>query len=357
MKSFRKYFSHHFKESLMRTLVMTVLAALLAFTFATFSKVLRYNYQPYGYAEPFDLVVSVSGSVSVLGIVAAILSTVIPILELVGFKNRRNMDSLLALPISRTKMALAHYLNGIVELIFANGLCFALVAIKMIPLADVYSIPSLLLYYVLLMLGSLAVYSVFFFVFMQGNTVADGVIFMTLYSLIGMLVVGTIEALDDMHGASDMQFSYWSPFSPIVFVTNIFERFITPSVKYDGSIGPSALIRTEPIKLDWKELNTFYLVLWCVIGAASVIGYLFFFSKQRTERIGGISSSPFGYMTLIPLCALCFILIGVSGIAGVLVLIATVVGYIIYRRSVRLKLPDLICIGVIAFLIFSGIKI
>jgi hypothetical protein len=355
MSSFRKYFSHHFKETLMRILVITVLVALLTVTFVSLSRIILYDYQPYGHKHPIDAVVSVSGSIGVLGVVAAILSTVIPILELVGFKNRRNMDSLLVLPISRTKMALAHYLNGIIEILFANGVCFALTAIKMIPFADVYSIPSLIPYYLLLMLGSAVVYSVFFFVFMQGNTVADGVIFMTLYSLIGMLVVGTFEALGDVK-ARDMQFSYCSPYSPIVYVTDLFERFITPNVKYDGSIGPSAIINPQPIKLEWKDMHTFYLVLWCVIGAIAVIGYLYFFSKQRTERIGGISSSPFGYMTLIPIYALSLILLGISGIAGVLVIIATVVGYIIYRRSVRLKLPDLICIGVIAFLIFSGIK-
>ena len=336
----------------MRTLVLSTLAILLTFTFVTSSS---WTGDYHTINGSYENTTTVTGSIVVLGFIAAILATIIPILELIGFKNRRNMDALLVLPVSRTKMALAHYLNGIVEMLFINAICFLAGFLKLLPRAEIFPLWAMLPFYALLMLSAILLYTIFFFIFMQANTIADGVIFMSLHSVLGMLVVGMIENLGDVR-ASDMQWSYFSPYSPVTFTTSLFERFITPQVRYVTDNGPSALISTPVTNLGWDSLNTFYLVLWCVIAIAAFVGFLYFFKKQRPEHIGGISNSPFGYMTLIPAFALSFILLGLVGITwGVIVLITSVVGYIIYRRSIRLRLPDLICLGVIALISIFGI--
>ena len=336
----------------MRTLVLSVLALLLAFTFIT-TTIWTGDYYTQNGQKQFTT--TVTGSVSVLGFIAAVLATIIPILELLGFKNRRNMDALLVLPVSRTKMALAHYLNGMLEMLFINAICFLMGIFKLLPAAYVFPIWAMLPFYALLMLSAILLYSIFFFIFMQANTIADGVIFMALHSVLGMLVVAMIEENANVR-ISDMQWSYFSPYSPVAFTTSLFERFITPQVRYVTDEGPSALISKAVTKLGWDSLNTFYMVLWCVIAIAAFVGFLYFFKNLRPERIGGISNSPFGYMTLIPAFALSYILAGLSGITwGVIILITSIVGYIIYRRSVRLKLPDLICLGVIALISIFGI--
>lgn len=342
----------------MRTVVLTVLALLLAVSFLEFyrSEIKGYYRPVYDHEEFYESITHVYGSIGVLGVIAAISATVIPILELIGFKNRRNMDALLVLPISRTKMALAHYLVGIIEMIFVNGVCFVLATAMMLPYADVYPVWMMIPFFGLLMLAGAALYSIFFFVFMQGNTIADGVIFMILYSVVGMLIA---FAADNLLGHMfeirniDNYVAYLSPYSPIAYLTSYFDPLITPSMRYDPSVGPWEIIYSEARSVKWEPEYSVLLLLWSVIGALSVAGYAYAFAKQRPERIGGISSSPFGYMTLIPVCALSLIVAGLDGIAGVLILIATVVGYIIYRRSVRLKLPDLICIGAIALLVLS----
>lgn len=362
MISFKKYFSHHFKETLMRTVVLTVLALLLAISFLEFHRSTETNYYShYDHEEPYKAFTYVYGNIAVLGVIAAISATVIPILELIGFKNRRNMDALLVLPISRTKMAFAHYLNGIIELLLVNGACFLLATVMMIPYADVYPIWAMILFFGLLMLACIALYSLFFFVFMQGNTIADGVIFMILYSVVGMLIALAVNnfayhALDIRN--IDDYIECFTPYSPIVFLTSYFEPFITPSMRYDALIDTSnIIIFSQATLVKWETEYTVSLVIWCVLGALSAVGYVYSFAKQRIERIGGVSSSPFGYMTLIPICAFSSLFSGISGITfGIIIMIAMIIGYIIYRRSIKLKIPDFICIGIFALALFTGIS-
>ena len=73
MSSFRKYFSHHFKESLMRTLVLSTLAILLTFTFVTSSS---WTGDYHTINGSYENTTTVTGSIAVLGVIAAILSTI-----------------------------------------------------------------------------------------------------------------------------------------------------------------------------------------------------------------------------------------------------------------------------------------
>ena len=107
MTSFRKYFVYHFRSTFLRFVIIAVLALLVVSV-----SVSVYD-GPY-YSKDLAMGARYQAvNISVLNTLAAIISTVIPLLELVPFKSKRNMDTMLFLPIGRRKMAAVHFLSGI----------------------------------------------------------------------------------------------------------------------------------------------------------------------------------------------------------------------------------------------------
>ena len=93
-----------------------------------------------------------------------------------------------------------------------------------------------------------------------------------------------------------------------------------------------------------------------MIGLLSSVGFVWSFSKRRTEKVGDISDSWFGYRVLIPIYLYeCLLASGMGSYAGIYFYIAAVVAYFLYRRSFRLKKSDIL---VLAFglipLLFHG---
>ena len=90
-------------------------------------------------------------------------------------------------------------------------------------------------------------------------------------------------------------------------------------------------------------------VFWLVVALLAVVGYFLTFARHRTERVGGISDTFFGYRVFIPLLGISSVLAdGEEPALSVFIvtLIAMLVLYIIYRRSVRLRRSDLIMLAV-----------
>ena len=115
MTSFKNYFNYIFKKSRSRLLITLVIALII-----TVSSVDVYT-TSFSYEEYHKVIATVS-----FGWVATILGFLCfltPILELEGFKNRRNIDALFSFPVSKFKMGLAHYLNGIIYIVSTFTVC------------------------------------------------------------------------------------------------------------------------------------------------------------------------------------------------------------------------------------------
>ena len=123
MTSFKRYFFYHFRSTLLRGAVIAVISIALTMAFVTSS--VRYH----GATDIY-----IYTDVGFLGVAAAVLCTVLPILELMDFKKRRNLDTLFFLPVSRAKMSMAHYLNGLIQTLIIVTLCFITAFIKIVPL-------------------------------------------------------------------------------------------------------------------------------------------------------------------------------------------------------------------------------
>ena len=351
MSSFKKYFSYHFRSTFIRLIIMVGIALLLTFTFSSFEvhEEISYDYS----TDPRTQypVMYAGGSMTIIAYVATVVTLLLPILELIPFKNKRNMDTLLTLPITRGKMIFAHYLNGLAHIAIVLLSCFTLIAIKMIPYAFVFEIWMLIPFYLMLLLTCAIIYSLFTFVFAMANTIADGIVWLHIYPILPALMLLTLYVwpFGEINTDSIEEFLnplYCTPFYHFITVLTKYESYITPTIRYDVDEGLDKIYSISCTEITFESGEIFSLVIWVFIAIACVAGLIFFFGKQRPENIGGISDSPFGYMTLIPLMAATLVLFRLM---TVLVMIFVVVWYIVYRRGFRFKIPDLVVIGVTFF--------
>ena len=85
-------------------------------------------------------------------------------------------------------------------------------------------------------------------------------------------------------------------------------------------------------------------LFWLVVGVATTAGFFHTVKHKRVEQIGDISTSWFGYRTMIPLCGYCWI-ISYPSFSYVVVLIVMLTLYFLYRRSFRLKISDILILA------------
>ena len=162
MKTFGRYLGYRLEKATSRTLIFTILAVV--FTWVTVTESIgRQN------------VWANETGIYMLAIILSVVSTLIPILELSDFKNRRNLDTLYFFPIKRSKMALVHYLSGFIQVLIIYSVAFFSAWIHLELQTDYFALGYMFFYYILSLLVGLMMYSIFAFLFIQGNTVADGI--------------------------------------------------------------------------------------------------------------------------------------------------------------------------------------
>ena len=343
MTSFRKYFGYHFRSTLLRGIILSVFAVLAALIFASaYQSDLQKEYSSPTYYYYVDIYI---GNVAV---VASILATVIPLLEMAPFKNRRNLDTLFFLPVSRGKMAAVHYLNGLLQVLGITALYFGVEFLRIFSFFKYMNMEYVPLYLGAILLAAAVMYSIFMFILTQANTLIDGVVFMTVYMVLGPVI---LEALDVLTGQEldhlGRSIGCYFIYSPVAILADTFDDLITPLLRYTSSDRLNFIMKSlDAKKLEFYAYELASFVFWLVIGGICVLGYFAAFIRQRSEKAGGISNSVFGYKTLIPLFSLSFLITGwLDGVSAILVVIAMAVGYMIYRRTFRLKLADWVILG------------
>lgn len=324
MKVFGRYFKHHFFASATRLLVMTILAVLFvgAILSSTLEGLKHLDSTDYGY------IYYTCGLYSVALVLGA-LCAVVPIFELSGFKNRRNLDAMFSAPIDRKELAMVHYLNGLCQVLIPYTVAFLYALCRWLPNGAYFDLIYLLPYYFLSVLIGFLTYSIFTFLFERANTVADGVVCMVLQIFAVQLVLVSIDECfsrpDSVLGGD-----HFNLFSPINDFTTLFQDLIDR----DGTRWSLAAV----------EEGTVAWILFAVAGIAAIYGYVRNFANRRAETAGATSDSWFGYKLLIPVYGFFLNLFMGDGslVFGILIVVAMVIGYIIYRRSFRLKRWDII---------------
>ena len=123
-------------------------------------------------------------------------------------------------------------------------------------------------------------------------------------------------------------------FSPLNNVTVIFQKLIHVN-------------RTDDyMKIAREYASQLYMVaFWIILGIGAIAGYFLTFIKKGAQKAGEVSDTFVGYRVLIPLYCIMVSSTFISfPIMQVIVMAMTIVGYVIFRRGFKFKLPDILSI-------------
>ncbi len=341
MTTFNDYIKYRLRSSLMRTAAFAVIAIVLTYYAVSPSLSIwtvadnigaNYYYKVPGgvYAGYLDL--SVAYTVLVLA------AAVIAVLEMAGFKNKRNLDTLYSLPLSRFQLALAHYVSGAVQVFAvytASVLCALAAALPYIAHLKLWMLP---VYYIFSLIFGLGFYSFICFFFCEGNTVFDGVIFAGAWVFVLMAFFGTLN--DSNIFAPYLYGIHIRDYKIILADYNTWGIASSPlgnlAIVFTDMIGAGKNFRESAERV----MDTFYMFyVWAGIYAACAYGYFRSFLRRGAEKAGEISESPFGYKFLIPFYGICLIS-DIAVLFAVFIFALMFIGYVIYRRGVKLKKSD-----------------
>ena len=339
MTSFRSYFRYHLKSRI----GYTVTTALLGFLITFISLLDEYN----------GKVTDTEDSLFFLpAVVLSIVAVLSAILEFVPFMNRRNLDALYSLPIDRRQMYLVHYITGFLSTLIAHTVSFFLVLFFWLPhheyFALGYAIP---LYFISIPCGFI-MYAITVFLYTRGNTDADGSITVALGGCSLFVISSALIELFNLRKPLIGIFNSTSTFfwSPINDFTTAYQKMIDmDTYRINGTLRPYTL---EEFYTNGETLSM--IVIFLAIGIAATVGFFLTYHKKRVETIGEITNSWFSYRVMIPLYGFSLIIILNDVFWLVLSLALMIVGYVVYRRTYRLKRSDLIvlaayvCYGLLA---------
>ncbi len=271
------------------------------------------------------------------------------VLETAPFKNRRELDLLYSMPIERRRLILAHYLSGLIQVFFSASLPFFGYWLYMGIHTDYYSLSWLALYYPLMLAVGAAMYSVTILVFNEANTLVDGAVFTALWitapSMYAQAVLYNLDRyIPDAHmRVYNEVIENSCLYSPAQELAEIFRILV------ETNRGKSDVL------LPAKHLGAVRCVaIWIAVGIACALIYFYKSARSGAEKAGEISSSWFGYKVLIPLCGISAIAVyKYSDMLPVFILMGMFLGYVLYRRTLKLRLPDWIMIGIAALVPLS----
>lgn len=348
MTSFKRYLGHRIKKSLLSTLTFSLLALAVTSFYASIS------------ADAFMAAVGYMGIES-LATIVGIIASIIPMVEISAFKSKRNLDTLFFLPISRKSLALAHYLSGLLQMFTIYTVAFIGHWVSLLEYSRYFRLEYMPLYYVLLLILGVVIYSVFMFIFGEANSVADGVIcsllwIFALYAAMSALAYPIrVFALKYVYIGHDGRYflftrelsnfaAWFIPYAPLNNLTVIFQSVMQGWKNFNGQelYFPTFAEAAERYFPHW-----YMFFPWVAAGAASIWGYFRTFTRKGTEKAEDISSSPFCYKMLIPLYGASLIILTVE--SDIVMLFLTVaamyIGYAIYRRTFRIKKADVITVA------------
>lgn len=334
MTTFWRFLYYRLKSSALRTVIFTVLSTAICLLGI--------------YMEnKSDNVEFCQSGLYMLATALCIIANIVPLFELAGLKNRRNLDTLYFFPIGRKKMATVYFLSGWMQVVFIYTVTFIASLIWLISQTDYFALIYMLPYYFLSLVLAFVIFAVFSFLFLQANTVADGVLFCVLWIFLPFLAGLTLGEVFEIDFFRNL-YSWGILYTPMNNLTVVFQDLIEIN-------NPASWDRAAGEIMD----RWYVFFIWGAAGCAAVNGYMVSFIKKGAEQAGEISNSPFGYAMLVPFYGYCFMinagafLVSLDPIVALIVIVGYVIlmlsGYLIYRRGFHFKASDIILtvIGVI----------
>ena len=347
MNTFNDYLKYRLRASLLRTVAFTVIALIVTYYSLDGSLAMwtvegdfgaTYYYEVPGgiYSGYLDL--------SSLSSLLAIAAVVIAALELSCFNNKRNLDMFYSMPLSRFQLGLAHYVSGALQMLAVHTACVLMALAAALPYMAHLKLWLLPAYYIFSLIFRLGLYSFVCFFFIKGNTDTDGGAFVMAWFCVPYSLLGTL-------GAAEMFSPYLSDIPHSVY-DNLINGYGTwgmadSALRCVGTVFADMIGAGKNFEASAEQImDTFYMFyIWAAIYAACAYGFFRSFMRRSAEKTAEVSESPVGYKFLIPFFGFCLIIsIGDMTIAGVFIPLFMALGYIVYRRGVKLKKRDIVAV-------------
>lgn len=277
-------------------------------------------------------------------LILALTALIIPLIEIRSFLNRKSIILTFSLPVSRKSAAGAHYLCGLTYLLcfylsilfvrFIEATCFSHRHFLKLEI-----FPNIILAY---LLAGIAFYTIYFLIVASANNMFDAVAYFFMWQFCPILPLFSYNVFAQSIGLPVVEnFDSLVPFNPFLFF-----------------LSSSFLSR---LREDYdKEYNGYVQLIFILIAAAvCLVCYIAVFCNKKAQNIGGISTSLLGYKVMLPVIfvSIFYLLFFFLGMGGIILLPFAlglmILSYMIYRRSIKLKLADWLCMA--AILAVAGI--
>ncbi len=324
--------AYEFRRILMPLIIFTVIAAAFFVVTALSTDFVTNTLYP-GTSEIYHIPRNTLAYVPAA--ILLILCYLVPAMQFAFMMKRRSADLWYSLPIRREKLMLTRLVSGMM-LVFVPYTVSFFAGVGVIACSlNAFKME----YYFAMFASSLPLGAMLFginsFLFTRANTVFDGTVFM----IAGMFaVLAPASYIFTCLNIAEITVDYgarnslnYMPFGPLVRVFSMFDTAI--------------LGRDFEMTYAWIPLT-----IAAVEGVAAYFGLFFTARTHRAEDAEQVSSSPFGYRTLIPYyllftAAICVPSVNIPAGSDALIyylaiLVLGAVAYFIYRRSFRLSKRD-----------------
>lgn len=344
MKICVSYFRYSLKKVFVEMLTLTVFA-LMTVHFSVDQSLIYIGEGPDRMLSLIDCDVCLWVLSAILGILAVVL----PLLRLSVFKSRRNVDTLYSFPLSRRKMVTVQLMVGIVEMLCAFTLSYLYFIFLYKLKAGAFHLFWLLPNYFVALAGGLILYFFVAFFFWQGNTVADGIVFVVGFAgapVLFMMDLSEVLSTENLLTPAAWGFPFWHLNNTTVWFHN---KVMLSSLENLELIGGDQVVNAYRWEMQELSKDCHMYIVWLVVAIILASALFWLVGKSKAEKAGDISDSFLGYRTLVPFYGYSLLLIfsreGVLAFSLIIYLLMAV-GYILYRRSFKLRKSDWICLGV-----------
>lgn len=233
----------------------------------------------------------------------AILCYIIPIIQNNYKMNKRKVERIFALPVSKRAIANVKLLIGLLEIIitytFLYILGFIVVGIRQPHFSLQYYIPL----YFFILFFTIILYVLNFFLISRANNIFDAIVLLALWTFSIYIFASFIEDIEvfarnlnhntgfyiPVLGEINIK-EYFLPFSPFVKFGNFYNYWI---VGYE-KISYVSFESDNP----FRELSTMYYILYPILGIASYLGIFLYTPKNKGENAEEITNGVFGYFPM-----------------------------------------------------------
>ncbi len=320
----KKYFTYLIETKWLQTVIIAAITSIIfMITLAIFSDDFLRNNFPLNYPGVFG----------VSGILLFIVTIIVVFFRFSALRNQKEVDLYYGLPMSRKDLYTTQYIFGLAQIFVISFLVFLLGFIELIALSSGgYYEGYFILYYVITVFYLAIVYTLSTFIFIQANTIVDGIIFVILINLLLLFISLFIMRLNDYRLLDRLAF----------VISPYYSQSILARLLFVGAVPNARDAVLEPH--EW-----IYIVLNSLTYVAMSYGAILYVRKtiehEKIEKIGEISSSRWGYVGMIPLIIF-FGVIGTDFMGTISIffktmfLIAGFVGLFVYRRGIKISLKD-----------------